>query len=137
MVTSKDCFKKYGDPAKENNMKAVYLDQFEIHTLPNKVYCNKDMIEPLFKALDNVKIRGLEGQIITWDGCFNNRNKKGGRSKSLHAWGLAIDINASWNRYNETPTMSKELVQCFKDAGFDWGGDWSIPDGMHFQLAKI
>jgi len=33
--------------------------------------------------------------------------------------------------------MSHELVQCFKDAGFDWGGDWTRPDGMHFQLAKL
>jgi hypothetical protein len=33
--------------------------------------------------------------------------------------------------------MSPELVACFKDAGFDWGGEWSKPDGMHFQLSAI
>ena len=35
------------------------------------------------------------------------------------------------------PTLSAGFVKCFKDAGFDWGGDWSIRDGMHFQLKSI
>jgi len=33
--------------------------------------------------------------------------------------------------------MSKELVSCFTDAGFDWGGTWERKDGMHFQLKNI
>jgi hypothetical protein len=56
---------------------------------------------------------------------------------SLHSWGLAIDINAATNRFGGKPTMSAELVKCFTDAGFDWGGVWSNPDGMHFQLARF
>ena len=31
--------------------------------------------------------------------------------------------------------MDKNLVKCFTDAGFGWGGNYSRPDGMHFTLA--
>lgn len=140
MVTSKDCFKKYGDPEKENNMGVFYFREIiriNIPSIPVRIYCNNDLWMPLLKALENVIIRRLSDQIKTWDGCFNIRRKRGATSMSLHSWGIAIDINAAWNRFGQKPTMSKELVQCFKDAGFDWGGDWSIPDGMHFQLSKI
>jgi hypothetical protein len=30
--------------------------------------------------------------------------------------------------------FSDELVRCFAEAGFEWGGLWRTPDGMHFQL---
>ena len=109
----------------------------EIGVLPKKVYCNKDLEKPLEIAFTNIVSRKLVDQVKTWDGCFNIRKKKSNSTPSLHSWGLAIDINAAWNGYNKPVTMSKELVQCFKDAGFDWGGDWIIKDGMHFQLAAF
>ena len=86
---------------------------------------------------ENVKKRGLEDQVKTWDGCFNIRKKRGASSSSLHSWGLAIDINAAWNGFGKKPTMSPELVACFTDAGMDWGGTWSTPDGMHFQARAL
>lgn len=109
----------------------------EIGVIPKRLYCNRAMIEPLTKAFENIINRGLITQLKTWDGCFNIRKKRGAASQSLHAWGIAIDINAAWNGFGKKPTMSSELVKCFTDAGFDWGGVWSRPDGMHFQLAKI
>jgi hypothetical protein len=138
MVTSAQCLKKYGPPEKEAFM--VVWDvppALEVGFLPDKVYCNKDMIEPLSKAFKNIVDRKLTDQVKTWDGCFNIRKKKGGSTASLHSWGVAIDINAAWNGYNKPVTMSKELAQCFKDAGFAWGGDWKIKDGMHMQLSKL
>ena len=138
MVTSKDCLKKYGPPETEKFM--VMWDvptELEHGAIPKKIYCNRDMVAPLTQAFKNVVDRGLAAQIRTWDGCFNIRRKRAGASSSLHSWGIAIDINAAWNGFGKTPTMSKELVKCFTDAGFDWGGTWSKPDGMHFQLAKI
>jgi len=138
MVTSKDCLKKYGDPSRETNM--VVWDvptELEHGHIPKKIYCNKDLIGPLTQAFKNVNGRGLAEQIKTWDGCFNIRKKRGATSSSLHSWGIAIDINAAWNGFGKHPTMSPELVKCFTDAGFDWGGVWKKPDGMHFQLSKL
>ena len=138
MITSKQCLLRYGAPELEKSM--VLWDvpaSLEIGVLPKKVYCNKDLAKPLEIAFTNIVSRKLVGQVKTWDGCFNIRKKKSNSTPSLHSWGLAIDINAAWNGYNKPVTMSKELVQCFKDAGFDWGGDWIIKDGMHFQLSAF
>ena len=73
----------------------------------------------------------------TYHGCFNIRLKRGGSTYSLHSWAIAIDLNAFENRMGSEPKLTTGFVNCFKDAGFDWGGDWKIQDGMHFQLSKI
>lgn len=138
MVTSKQALVKYGIPEKESAM--IIWDvpvELELGVIPKKIYCNKDMVKPLEQAFKNIIAKDLVSQLKTWDGCFNIRKKIASKSASLHSWGIAIDINAAWNGYNKKPTLSKELVQCFKDANFEWGGDWAIPDGMHFQLSKI
>lgn len=138
MITSKQCLEKYGDPSTEKFLVLWDVpEHLEIGTLPNRVYCHKGLVKPLTKAFELIISRGLVDQIKTWDGCFNIRNKRGALSSSIHSWALAIDVNAAWNGFGKKPTMSKELVACFKEAGFDWGGDWSKPDGMHFQLSYL
>ena len=138
MVTSKDCLKKYGDPSNERNMFVWDVpSELEIGHIPKRIYCNKDLSGPLSLAFKNLINRGIVGQLKTWDGCFNIRKKRGGATSSLHSWGIAIDVNAAWNGFGKTPTMSPEMVKCFTDAGFDWGGTWKKPDGMHFQLSKL
>ena len=140
MVTSKDCFVKYGDPSANERRFMIVWDvptALEHGAIPKRIYCNKDLIPLLEKAFKNVNDRGISIQIKTWDGCFNIRRKRGAASMSLHSWGLAIDINAAWNGFGKKPTMSPELVKCFTDAGLDWGGVWKRADGMHFQIAKL
>ena len=140
MITSKDCFAKYGDPSANERRFMIVWDvptALEHGAIPKRIYCNKDLIPLLEKAFKNVNDRGISIQIKTWDGCFNIRRKRGAASMSLHSWGLAIDINAAWNGFGKKPTMSPELVKCFTDAGLDWGGVWKRQDGMHFQIAKL
>ena len=55
---------------------------------------------------------------------------------SQHAWGAAIDINAPENPFGATPTQDPHLVKIFERWGFLWGGDFAIPDGMHFEYLK-
>ena len=109
----------------------------ELGVIPKRVYCNRDLVRPLSQAFLNIINRGVVDQLKTWDGCFNIRKKRGAASSSLHSWGVAIDINAAWNGFGKKPTMSPALVKCFTDAGFDWGGTWAKPDGMHFQLREL
>lgn len=132
-MTSAEALKKYGEPEKEAAM-VVFNHTFAIPNVPKKIYCNKDLVPLLKVAFSNIVSRGLSGEIKTWDGCFNIRKKRGLNSMSMHSWGLAIDINAAWNVLGKEPTMSKELVKCFIDAGWEWGGTWTRKDGMHFQI---
>ncbi|MCL5407726.1 MAG: M15 family metallopeptidase [Patescibacteria group bacterium] len=71
---------------------------------------------------------------------YNNRSKVGGGGKSLHSWGIAIDINPDSNPYqpgNYGPPQSDipiQIVNIFKKYGFAWGGDWpGERDPMHFE----
>lgn len=138
MVTSAQALIKYGAPELEAHM--ILWDvpaELEIGVIPKKLYCNKDLVEPLKKAFANLIERGFIKELKTFDGCFNIRKKRGLSSLSLHSWGIAIDVNAAWNALGAKPTLSAGFVKCFTDAGFEWGGTWSRLDGMHFQLAKI
>lgn len=142
MVTSKQCFDRWGDPTtpEGENLYMVMWDiptELEIGVIPKRLYCNKLMIQPLTVAFKNLIERGFINELKTWDGCFNVRKKRGLSSQSLHSWGIAIDVNAAWNGLGKTPTLSTGFVKCFTDAGFEWGGVWQRKDGMHFQLAKI
>jgi hypothetical protein len=142
MVTSQQALKKYGDPTKvEFQYKHMIMwdvpSNLEIGMIPKRIFCNKDMVEPLSKAFKNLIDTGAVKELKTWDGCFNIRNKRGLNSMSLHSWGIAIDVNAFENGLNQTPKLSPQFVKCFTDVGFDWGGIWTRKDGMHFQLSKI
>ena len=151
MITSNQCLKKYGDP----NLLITQQEWFELWIVPmeirsalshvrftaigtigfpKRIFINKEFRPVLEKALRSVIDKGYTKSIISWDGCFVIRKKVSGSSMSLHSWAIAIDINASSNRYGVPPTISRNIVKCFVDAGCDWGGYWSKPDGMHFQL---
>ena len=138
MLTSAMCLAKYGKPELEKAM--VLWDvpsHLEIGVITKRIYCNRDMIAPLTQAFQNLIKTGFVKELKTWDGCFNIRNKRGASSASLHSWGVAIDVNAAWNGFGKKPTLSAGFVKCFTDSGFDWGGVWTKPDSMHFQLKSI
>ena len=101
----------------------------------NKIYCNKDLVPILNQAFKNVINRNLLQELKTFDGCFMIRSVRGATSPSTHSYGLAIDINKKENELGHTPLMSPELVKCFTDAGFTWGGKFKRMDGMHFSSA--
>lgn len=139
MITSNECLKKYGEPSASNKCMVLFdvPVELEIGLIPKRIYCNKDLVKPLTTAFKNLISTGRVAEIKTWDGCFNIRKKRGLSSLSLHSWGLAVDINAFENGLNQEPKLSKAFVECFTDAGFDWGGTWKRKDGMHFQLSSL
>lgn len=154
MVTSAQCFKKYGDPnllATQNKHFELWIVQDDIlqafsHVrfsvmgtigFPKKIFINKDFKPVLEKALRNLIARGLTKELKTWDGVFVIRNKRDLKSLSIHSWANAVDVNRAENDLNMIPKLSPAFVKCFTDAGCEWGGTWKRKDGMHFQLAKI
>ena len=100
--------------------------------------CHRLMWEPLEGALNQILEEGLEKylSIEEWrssGGCYAprriNRFDAGG-SISRHAWGIAIDINTKSG-------YPPRVVEIFNDWGFAWGGTWTSPDEMHFELRDL
>lgn len=96
---------------------------------------------------------------------FNGRNVAGTNVLSLHAYGLAIDINPVQNPYvqrsagrstfsppagvayakrpgahdgtNTRLGLAESAIDVFADEGFlIWGGHWKSPDYQHFQVSR-
>lgn len=128
--------------------------ELEIGVIPKRIYCNKDLIQPLTNSFSALITTGAVKELKTWDGCYNFRPIRGYEKKyeqlmkqglvlsaiallSTHSWGGAIDLNASENGLGKEPKLSAKFVKCFTYNGFEWGGGWKRKDGMHFQLAKI
>lgn len=113
----------------------------EVPVFRGSVTCHRLMIPQLRGALQEIADRGLDHLIdpSEYGGCWTPRhilfNPR--RPLSMHAWGLAIDLNVSTNQYGAEPTLDPRIVEIFKRWGFAWGGDWSTPDGMHFELSAL
>jgi len=140
MITSKECFQKFGEPSASNKCMTLFdvPTELEIGVIPKRIYCNKLLVEPLKQAFKNLIDTGFVMELKTWDGCFNIRKKRGLMSMSLHSWGLAIDVNAFENGLGKTPKLTAGFVKCFTDAGFFWGGRFrGRVDGMHMELEKF
>jgi hypothetical protein len=94
-------------------------------------------------------MEGLGGReaprwILSFAGPFEPRFVRGSRTTlSNHSFGSAFDINAEWNARGHRPALvdekgsTRELVPIAHDWGFWWGGHFSTPDGMHFEVAVL
>ena len=100
--------------------------------------CHRLMWEPLEGALNQILKEGLADTLSIKDfkksgGCYAprriNRFDAGG-SISRHAWGIAIDINTK-------SSYHPRVVEIFNSWGFAWGGTWTSPDEMHFELRDL
>lgn len=89
--------------------------------------------------------------------CFNSRKMTGGGKRSLHAYGMAVDINPLYNPYikwmkdgsvkilpenasytnSDSPYRIAKGDLChrlFVEHGFKWGGTWrTVKDYQHFE----
>lgn len=159
MITQTDCINKWGVPQNtvewqgpkmvlwypDTTLDSMELAEYRESCFPSRIYMNKAMHKPFTQAVKNLIKSDNLHRIKTWDGCFLIRKMKvvkngklGYSTKwSLHSWGIAFDIDASWNGLGKEPQIDLSIVKDIKDAGFDWGGDWKTKDGMHFQLNKI
>lgn len=98
--------------------------------------CHKVLEDVFTSVFAEIHRRGLWDELETFDGCYNDRTVTRSQKVSTHAWGASVDLNAATNRLGARPTMNQKIVAIFKDHGFTWGGDWSRPDGMHFQYVR-
>jgi hypothetical protein len=123
---------------------------------------------PIAKALPMEAFEGDDARSMAADNSsgFNHRVVQGSERLSLHAYGVAIDLNpvenpylsrdgaavtvappqgaAYLNRRNDRPNkpahtgLAESIVDVFADNGFlVWGGDWDDPiDYQHFDVGR-
>lgn len=106
-----------------------------------RISCHRHFVEQLTGALSDAQKNGNDRFIDagSYAGCYSARfilSDPSGRLSS-HAWGAAIDFNVAGNAYGAEPTMDPRLVRHMEEWGFNWGGRWMIPDGMHFEWARV
>jgi hypothetical protein len=155
VVSSKRLIEIYGNPAvdtlnwERRNM-TVYDVPESIEKLngfiPKKIYCHKKFVLPLTLWFQDMASTGVIKEINSFGGCFNIRNKRGASTLSIHAFGMAVDFNASHNPLGLTkaqaiarglkPLSDKfdEVARKYVDCGIDWK---TRPDGMHYQIKDI
>lgn len=129
--------KQFGQPgtAYQNKYCQVWHIQDDFAWFPNhSIFINNDFKAKLFTAFTALQKANIQAEIKTFDGCYNERSVRGMDSTSLHAWAMAIDLNASTEVLGQLKAnWSAQFVAIMKAAGIFWGGDFkSRKDPMHF-----
>ncbi|MEG0024432.1 MAG: hypothetical protein RR719_03665 [Akkermansia sp.] len=114
-----------------------------------KISCHQLIAEPIKRIFEEVftyygSIRINQLGLNLYGGCFNDRKIVGGVSKSMHAWGIAIDLdpehnglkihrpNARFSAREYEPFWeiieNQGAVSLGRERDYDW---------MHFQFARL
>ncbi len=120
---------------------AFIRDHLATESVPllGRFTCNRRLFAPLRAAMNDLRRRGLAGLVHSFSGCYNSRMvmRQPTWAISKHTWGAAVDINAPENPWSRTPHQDGRLVRVMEAHGFTWGGDWIVPDGMHFEYEGV
>lgn len=120
----------------------AYIDAYIIEAdvpILGAVTCHETVVDMLRGAMTELVDNGL-GHLVEpagFAGCWNPRYIRATTGRpagiSRHAWGAALDLNAAANPVGSAGTQDPRLVAVMGDWGFTWGGDWLVPDPMHFE----
>ncbi|HYI49379.1 MAG TPA: M15 family metallopeptidase [Allosphingosinicella sp.] len=100
-----------------------------------------DRLEAVIRDLERLP-PAMTRYLVPSAGTYNCRVIAGTDQRSMHAYGVAIDINVAQSDYwrwsggegaryrNRIPW---EIVEIFERHGFIWGGKWTHFDTMHFE----
>lgn len=107
--------------------------------LLGSVTCHRILLPQLYAALAEIEGAGLGDAIYQYNGCYVPRfiDRDPDKPLSMHAFGLAFDINTPTNQLGTAGDMDPRVVEIFEKWGFVWGGRWSRPDPMHFELGRV
>jgi len=154
-MTTKEVISKYGKPnvIGEGYLVTILLPYpmrlaWDNDTIVTKVRCHKLISGRLLAVFNEIhrvygyaKIKELG--IDLFGGCFNYRKKQGGTSLSMHAWGIAVDLDPVRNQLRETSKTArfarpeyKAMIDIFYKHGFISLGREKNYDWMHFEIKE-
>jgi Putative peptidoglycan-binding domain-containing protein len=151
----KDCAKFYGNPAGANGKASAKWESENLvlvscpwvlryNNKPVKgIRVHRKCADSLSRVLNRIWERCGRSQaeidrigMSIYGGGYNFRAMRGGSSLSMHSYGCAVDFDPARNGLgNAKPAMDRRVIEEFEREGWEWGGHWSRPDGMHFQAA--
>lgn len=151
LLTQSEIMAKYGRPGAYNlvTIKLPYRMKvaWDLTQTVGSIQCHKLIAAPLLAVFNELlatyglaEIQRLG--IDLYGGCYNYRQMRGGTSWSLHAWGIAIDLDPARNLLKETSRTArfarpeyKRMIDIFYKHGFINLGVEKNYDFMHFQIS--
>lgn len=151
----RDCAKFYGNPATASGNASAKWEKENLVLIPcpwelrydgkpvKGIRIHKKCADSLSRILNRIWERCGRSQaeidrigMSVYGGSYNFRKMRGGSSLSMHSYGCAVDFDPARNGLgNAKPAMDRRVIEEFEREGWEWGGHWSRPDGMHFQAA--
>ena len=136
----------YGEPGEANliSIAPPYPMFYEGRRIPS-LRCHKKVADSLIRVLQNIKdilpqYPDATDEAQDYGGCYNFRNKRGGTTLSLHAWGAAIDLDADDNTFRAHWPMQADMplviMEAFAREGWISAGAFWGYDSMHFQATR-
>lgn len=107
---------------------------------------NRRCADSLLQVLQNIGTsygsrKDIMEEAEDYGGIFNFRNKRGGSTFSVHAYGAAIDLDADDNTFKDSwpmrSDMPLEIIECFAKQGWVSAAVFWGYDAMHFQATAI
>jgi len=100
--------------------------------------CHRRLVKLFSNVFGRIVAAGLASKVRSFGGCFMFRPQRTGAKLSTHSWGIAMDLNPETNGLGTIGDMDAGVVRVFREAGFEWGGDWQGHgrDPMHFQYCS-
>ena len=114
-----------------------------------EITCHRKVAVPMQhifeETLDHYGLDGIHDlRLDLYGGCLNIRKMRGGSRYSMHAWGIAIDIDPAHNRFKWTRNRAhlsekeyKPFWKIVKKHGATSLGQERNFDWMHFQFARL
>lgn len=129
-----------GDESQLVSMQVPFgVEMYYEDTQVTTIRCHRKVAASLSRAL-SAAYKTTPAVVSVYDGCYNNRNVRGGKIPSLHARGAAIDLDAE-NNGNQTHWPARALMpfsvmEAFAREGWTSAGAFWSRDAMHFQATK-
>lgn len=136
----KEMIAYYGEPGNVKNLTSINVADLGVEyegAHVKSIRCHRKVADSLLAALRDVAKGPAAWVLKEYAGCFNNRVMRGGKRKSKHAWGVAIDLAPGTNGLRQSwpqeSTMPLEVMEAFARAGWiSAGAEWGR-DAMHFE----